>query len=342
MLIALILGIIIASMTVGITVLMSQQTKLTNQSSDGRIAYQAALSGIEDGLLRYKYARSKNLLPTLRNTVYGYSANPVQIADPTNGILGSQYRLSFSTGYVGEGAPIAYDAKIDEIIDIDLSSYYRMFRNCTAANVATCKKPTKITITLKNNKFYSDEEKVNGYTMTNFYAPLNVTIDDNSKKGEEQVVYELTNDKPTIKTITIDLKDAKAAKKCTLNNAASTECHLKIKPMIARVDAGSIQNASGNRISGGQTGQVACTATSPSNCTNKFVKLEVESDGYLEGMEPSRPSDFTIISVGRAGTRAYRKLEARIDGQTGNYLGIFDYGIYCGVTCLLGDEPLGS
>lgn len=323
LLIAILIGILMSGLVIGVAAVMSGHIKLAGQSREGRLAYRAALSGIEEGLLELKYAKANSTLSSL----YGKSnkgdlamGDPIQ-PDPV------KYELSFATTFnntsssEAEFAPWssmwptdeqiakAKKVNIDDTLDIDLTE-------------ATHRDSAVGQITIYFSGVYDHD----GTKLTNNFDALNYTLLDLSKNQntgtEKQIVNGQNKTNGSSVTYKIDLDLTYCADK-------STECHLRIKPQVTQINSRSQQT---RRFAGDTagSGRYAFIAVSAKNSAGNILYSE-------------NPEDLGVITVNSIGTvgQAVRKLTAKVDASSGAYLGLFEFGVYCGTKCtgLTPDQP---
>jgi len=316
LLIALVLGLIIMVIVIGIAAAIAVRSKLSAQARDGKIAYRAALSGIDDGLMRYKYAKAAGFETQLFKATLG---NFLISVDPR--LPQASYDLSFKINPPNVGSLTAANlpddnsprAQMDNVIDIDL--YYLQHISLSGLGSAE--------IYFTNPK-YPENNKLDGY-----FTAMNYRLINDVKVGtmeNEQLVKEDTNLEVSNHTMVVYLNGA-----CQISNS---RCHLKIKPQTASLSQTSdILNSSASRRISGATGQAAISG----KYVNYAIRVRDINGNYIDIPSTDTPGTIVITSIGKAG-EAERKLEARIDASSGNYLGLFDYGVYCGDKC----EGLGS
>lgn len=307
-LVALTLGVVVSALVIGASVAMSHFSKMSSQARDGRAAYRAALSGVEDGLLRYKYARAENSVASLVGDLGVVSLN-------NEDGMKMEYRLGFKTDSLSAGNATAVQSNdisaedmeeinMDDTLDIDLTYF--------------TSKATSVENRLTNLEIYFtspyQSDPLQQIMLNDYFTALSARVLDISStlSSEEQLVWEQTNVDPSLNKIIVgDLS------KCFIANVS---CHLRIRPQIA-----SRQQLPNPLMSGRVTGA--------QNGTSKLIyyAIEATTDRLLESAKNS-PGALIISSVGSVGS-AKRKVEAMIDASSGNYLGLFDYGIYCGNEC---------
>jgi len=328
LIIALIVGIVLSGILVGVVLTLGQYSKSSGQAREGKIAYRAALSGVEDGLLRFKYALSQNKVSSL----YGTQNNLVILKDDANSV-DILYDLTFKMDSISVGTKLsganvdiqnwkddadnaiaqkAWPILSDEMIDIDLT--YLL-------NIAP-KKLGSVEI------FYSNPfvKNANGeYTQNPFgnispepFSAVVVKLTNISNLGEEQMIFEkINNNRATNKIQVGNLA------KCR-GNADTKQCHLQIKPQIAYTE--NAVDRAANRLSGEAIEMVANA--------NKYVFFKIrarDTSGNLVQPTDDKPGTLTVESVGKAG-EAVRTIQAKIDAS-GKYIGLLDFGIYCGNKC---------
>jgi len=323
LLVAMSVGIVLSGLVVGIALTMGEYFKLSGQSREGKAAYRAALSGIDDGLLRYKYASSAAKTGNLFN---------VQNEEVNLGTDFSSYELSFKLDSirVGDGSLFspsgtnfglwqnrsagslkkltelrAKETNIDDVIDIDLSYSAR---------------GDKISVI---NIYFTDPYIGAAFLPVKYFTALNyqlTNVADISKGGEaSQLIDENTNDNSAVSFIPVD--------KINQCMKSSDSCHLRIKP-YAVSKKGSFAEA--NNVEGRLNGVIEDKYKA-----GKKIVYAIEArdtKGNLLEQAQYSPGTLIISSVGRAG-QATRKIEAKVDLSSGKYLGLFDYGVFCGSSC---------
>jgi hypothetical protein len=332
LMISLVVGIVLSGILVGIVLTIGQQTQSSAQARDGAIAYRAALSGIEDGLLRYKQAVSQGKMAEL----YGDSGNNIVIADGDENSPKISYDLSMRMDSISVGNELdgnkadvmnwyndaqealkqgALPLLSDDFIDLDLT----YFINNSEIGLSTIEVFYSSPFVKQDDGTYSREPfygPVFDATYRRAFTAMNYKLIDLDEKGEEQVVSEKTNAYETMRGINISNSALRFCK----------SCHLQIKPQVAFLQNTTIDQAA-NRLSGESIDEFA-----PSG-KYVFIKIRAkDKDGNIIESTSDKPGTITIESVGHAG-EAYRKLQAKIDASSGSYVGLLDFGIYCGERC---------
>jgi len=316
LLVALALGVVVSGLVIGASVAMSQFSQMSAQSRDGKLAYRAALSGIEDGLLRYKYAKADNVTQELFGDLG-------KTTIPNAGGTEISYRLGFKTdslsvgdiSSIASGASIqllldpakARSINIDDTVDIDLTYF-----TSKAQGPGELLTDIKIYFTPP----YANTTPLPTSLASNYFTAINVRLVDTSStlSGESQLIWEDTNIDPSKNMIEIG-----DFVKCQMTNVT---CHLRIRPQIGSRDLLANAQKAG-RITG---------APASDQSRSIFYAIEATTNKKLIPTQ-NAPGTLIISSVGSAGG-ARRKVEAKLDSSNnGNYLGLFDYGIYCGSEC---------
>lgn len=329
LMIAMILGIVLSGILVGIVVAMSQHIKTSGQAREGKVAYRAALSGIEDGLLRYKYAYAANKesdafrdastdAPT-EYTVSGSPQNPsalkasYQLTIKMDSLaVGHDFATSWWNSFSPNLGTSNYDSQpmpllVDDTVDANLS--YLLKKKGLKSIELQFSDPYQKTANTYN--------KILGYFSAVNYQLINVR-----QTGEAQAVTNDTNFVPSAHTLTIS-----DFSHCT---SLTNECHLKIKPQVAKPYTNPIYGDAKRLLGQG----------APSAGKYIFFKIKaldgsgqlIPDNGNKPGVITNKPGVITIESIGIAGEAKHR-LEAKVDSSTGKYLGLFDYGAYCGDKC---------
>lgn len=322
LLIAIAMGIILSALLTGAVLMISQQTKQSGQDREGQMAYRAALSGIEDGLLRYKYARSQGKESLVFRTL------PSQvIANKTVDSPKVSYDLSVKMEALSVGNNLedgnfnnwqeapkqaitqkALRLLCDDTLDIDLSYLINNFSTPLDNLTIYFSKPFYFTVTDGLYHKFFDSDVV--------FSAVNYQLVDLSKTGEEQLLDEKTNNIISSHAMTINGLD-----KCT----ALSECHLKIKPQAAQIISDA-HTAAGRLSANGVSG---ISGDNP-----KYIFFKISAKHVTDIIPPTldKPGTIIIESVGKAG-EARRKLQAKIDASTGAYVGLADFGVFCGKNC---------
>ncbi len=327
LMIALIVGIVLSGVLAGIVLTLGQYSKSSGQAREGKIAYRAALSGIEDGLMRMKYAFTQNKVYQLYGT---YSDLEILSGDPNS--VDILYDLSFRMDSISRGTKLdasnvdishwrdnahiaqqqeALPILSDETLDIDLTYLLNVSEDGLGSVEIFYSNPF-----VKTAEGQYTQTPFNGVSPKPFSA-VSVKLLNLTNHGEEQMVFEKTNNN-------------RSSYKIQLGNLSSCEggsgssvkqCHLQIKPQIAFVE--NSVNQSANRLSGeGITG------------SDKYVFFKIrakDKSGRLIAASDDIPGTLTIESIGKAG-EAFRTLQAKVD-TSGKYIGLLDFGIYCGSKC---------
>jgi len=313
LLIAMIVGMVLMILIVGVSVVVSQQSRSAGQSRDGKIAYRAALSGIEDGLLRYKFAQANQKL----SQVFGNYSN-IQISSEEM-IPKASYNLSIGLSSLSAGnynnlldPRLKQKITLDNPIDINLTPLL----NIEDSKKKVRKVLIKFTDPYQKNALGQERE------ITGSFTAMNVKLIDTAeyKTAETQLIKEETN--------TVSTKDSMSVDGIDTLCLPSSECHLRLRPQFATLTI----STEAKRISGSQISQ-----------GGKYIYLAIEAydanDEIIDIPTTDKPGTVLISSVGIAG-QARRKLEAKVDAGSGAYIGLFDWGVYCGETCNWGTKGI--
>ena len=317
LLIALTLGVIVSGLVIGLSVAMSQFSKMSAQERDGKLAYRAAASGIDDALLRYQYARANNKLQSLYTTIPEIFLQP-----QSNESARMSYQISFQSSSVDTGRPgvngfdfignifnpswltdpvnNARKAGIDQVIDIDLTTDIETLNNIKVYFTAPYRDSSTGPISLS----------------ANYFNAMNLRIVDISlsRSAEEQLVWEQTNSAPSSSMMEVNSSDLLRCK------GAGSSCHLRIRSQAVKVKM-LPNGAAASRLQG---------VIDPAQ---RYAFYAIQTDlPEVEKTNTESPGTVILTSVGTAG-QAKRKIEAKIDSSSGSYIGLFDYGIYCGKEC---------
>ena len=323
LLIAMSMGILLSGLIIGVAVTMGQYTKLTGQSREGRAAYRAALSGVEDGLLRYKYAVAQG------KTDEFFKIKDQEInLQPSDASKYATYKLSVSAGSLTVGNQAIFDnwgsdwsdpnigvMRVDDVIDIDLSYWAKFAAPGEDGNRA-----------IGSIKIYFSKPFTGSRTAPSFLASPNFTalnyqlinVQNLSASGESgQRMSEGINTIVSAKSISVE-------KILDCMDSATDKCHLRIKPMAVKKNLFGTGSTMATRLDG---------ATGSASGRRILYAIEArDKSGNLIVQEHDQPGIIVITSVGKVG-QAVRKIDAKIDASSGQYLGLFDYGVFCGAEC---------
>lgn len=322
LLIAMSMGILLSGLIIGVAVTMGQYSKLSGQSREGRAAYRAALSGVEDGLLRYKYAVAQG------KTDKFFKIKDQEInLQPSDASKYATYKLSVSAGSLTIGNQPVFDnwggdwsdpdigvMRIDDVIDIDLSYWAKFF------GTAEANRGIKI-INIYFSKPFTGSRTSPVFLADPNFTALNyqlINVQNLSAKGEiGQRVSEDINTTVSAKSISVE-------KILDCMDSTTDKCHLRIKPMAVQKNFFGTGSAMATRLKG---------ATGSADDRKIFYAIEaIDKGDNLIIQEHGQPGIIVITSVGKVG-QAVRKIEAKIDASSGQYLGLFDYGVFCGAEC---------
>ncbi len=325
LLMALLIGIMMSGLVVGVFAVVSEHISLAGQSREGRLAYRAALSGVEEGLLAVKYARAKGKLPELYGKIFNRDLrNGDSDVQPDDMFYEMSVDAPFSSTFtdtqtytnLGEWPDEMQKERLkkinaDDTYDIDLTQLIN-------------KKDLKYIDIYFSGPYSSDEDELDSN-----YTALNWSLLDLSKNKttgtEKQLIAGYTNSTHGRKTLRVSPNDIAS---CVKDN---NECHLRIRPQVTstipRTPLTRRFAGIGANTDAGKHVYLALKAVNKSN--NLIVGESSENNGVI-----------TISSIGRVG-QAVRKLTAKVDASSGSYLGLFDFGIYCGTNCtnLSPDQP---
>lgn len=328
LIIALIVGIVLSGILVGVVLTLGQYSKSSGQAREGKVAYRAALSGIEDGLLRFKYALSQGNITSLYGTQRDLEIlkNDVDSVDILYDLTFKMDSISVGTGLGGASAGVqnwkdnsqkaiaqkAWPVLSDEMVDIDLT--YLLSTNPKLGSIEV----------FYSNPFVKDED--GNYSQQPFQgispkpiSAVSVKLMDIANKGEEQLIFEkVNNNRATNKIQVANINKCSGA-------IGGGQCHLQIKPQVAYSE--NAVSKAANRLSGEGIDAAAGA--------NKYIFFKIRArdvNGRLIQPTDDAPGTLTIESIGKAG-EAVRTLQAKIDASSGNYIGLLDFGIYCGNKC---------
>jgi len=321
--IALVVGMIMSVVMIGASLIIGQRIQISAQSRQGKLAYRAAMSGINEGLMLIKQARGQGILENVigqstreytlipestsqREIKYEYvispgglSGFPRQYVNLTpaefNSTMNKLWRdnAALPAGLGAENIEKFSKSNVDDVVSVDFPADFD---------------PWTFDIYFSRPHYYNATGVPTYYT--GYFTPLNVRLIDNSKGAEEQVVFEKTVTSQTEGKVSIDrVKIALCV--------SGGKCKLRIKPQVA---------LKGTKLKG------AVGAGSPAGKFVYYAVVARNSFDEIIGYEEAQPGVISVESTGYAG-QAVRKLQARVDTTTGRYLGLFDFGIYCGDKC---------
>lgn len=320
--IALVIGMIISIVMIGTSLLIGQRLQVTAQSRQGKLAYRAALSGIEDGLMLIKQSRAQNQLENIINK----SLSGQTLIPQTSENRKIYYDLNILSGSISSFpeiysslSPTALSSFLSRLgLDNAVSSIgetnIEKFSKLNADDLADIDISSDFDISTLDIYFskphYYDALMGKPKYFTGYFTPLSVKLIDASKEAEKQLVYEYTVENQTVSKVSIPVAKINLCK-------TAGKCKLKIKPQTAK---------KGTKFSGKN-------AETKSSKYIYYALVARDSGNNLIGYDDTEPGVVTIESTGYAG-QAARKLQARVDVASGAYLGIFDFGIYCGDKCV--------
>lgn len=319
LIIAIVVGAIMSVVMVGSSLIIMQRLQISAQSRQGKLAYRAALSGIEDGLMIVKQAEANSTLSKVLGTTLSGNTILEASADQTR----IYHDLQISSGAISSFPSIYSNLSVSQL-DTQLTKLGGD-NAVSAIGVSNIEKFSKLNIddTIEVNIPPDFDPQTFGIYFSrphyyvaglptyyaNYFTPLNIQIIDTSKSGEQQLAYDETVADQTISTVYIDPSKFSAC-------AVTGSCKLKIRAQAAK--KGTLLDGGGSSVVSG-----------------KFIYLAIVArDAYnnLLNFEDARPGVITVSSTGYAG-QAVRKLSAEVNSTTGAYLGLFDFGIYCGDKC---------
>ena len=302
LILALVVGLVLSTFAVGGALVVSRNIQLSHQTREGKSAYRAALSGIEDGLLRYKYARSRGGEAGVFGDLGEHRVSQY---------MGSRaaYHLFIEGGSLTSGNPddlanplTGQTLRLDDTIEINLVPFLD--------NTDSFKDLDRLRIYFTAP--YQEGPVGEAVGMSGYFTALNWRLFDLSKEGEAQLLGERTNLDASLDTLSVD----NISTRCQI----SSDCRLRVRPQTG----GGVLDREAGRIIGenGSSG-------------GKFIYWALEAydrNGNLITGGAGGPGQILIRSIGKDG-RAERKMESRIDALSGGYLGHFDFGVYCGKEC---------
>lgn len=320
--IALIVGTIMSIVMIGSSLIIGQRLQISAQSRQGKLAYRAALSGIEDGLMLVKQANALGQL----DLVLDKTKTGNVLLDENINRRKAYHDLTISSGPISS-FPLKYfgytpsqldglmfnlgqDNAVGQLTRDDIEK----FNKVNADDVVDINIPENINPA--DFKIYFSRPHTYNSTgspvyFSPYYTALNVRLIDMTKPAEGQMVYEKTVSKYNDTSVAIDTAKIDLCK-------ISGKCKLKIKPQVVKKSTSGDLSGAG---AGVQSGKFIYFAIIARDSANNLIKYE-----------DARPGVVTIQSTGYVG-RAVRKIQAKVDTTTGTYLGLFDFGIYCGDKC---------
>ncbi len=325
LLMALLIGIMMSGLVVGVSAVVNEHISLAGQSREGRLAYRAALSGVEEGLLAVKYARANGKLPEIYGEIFNRDLTngdtDVQPADMSyemsvDAPFGSTFADTQSYTNLTEWPDETQKDSLkkinaDDTYDIDLTQLINE-KNLSYIDIYF------------SGPYSADEDE-----LDSSYTALNWSLIDLSKNKttgtEKQLIASYTNSTNGKKLLRVSPSDIASCVK------DRNECHLRIRPQIVSAIP---RTPLTRRFAGVGAG------TDSGKHVYLALKAVDKSNSLIVGESSENNGVIAITSVGKVG-QAVRKLTARIDASSGAYLGLFDFGIYCGTNCtnLSPDQP---
>lgn len=325
LLIAMVVGVVVSATLFGLVAATNQNIKSSGQARDGAVAYQAALSGIEDGLLRYRYALSQGKQGLIMRK-FDHETNGTMDRFSIGSLTDAYYNLSIRMDSLTVGTDVgAVDWRDNASKALEQSALPLLSDNSVDIDLSYLLKENPASISYLEIQFSSPFIKTaNGYEkgseISKYFSALNYQILDLGASGEQQILKEDINKLATNYKFTSVL-DSATILKC---QSSTAQCHLKITP---RVVLSLIGPAANGRLSGDQ---------SPSVLKDKYVFIKIFAKSGEAMIEPKTYSPGTVVieSIGVFG-EAKKRLQAQVDASNGRYLGLFDYGVYCGDKCVM-------
>lgn len=318
LLIAMVIGVIVSATLFSLVAATNQYIKIAGQSRDGKIAYQAALSGIEDGLLRYRYAAAQGKT----NLVYR------KFDHTTSGTFDKFTVDAFTSAYYN------LSIRADSVSVGDISGALNWYSNATNAqsqkalpllsddtlefDLTYMVKEAAIPINQIEIQFSNPFQLNNGVysPLANYFSAVSYQLIDYSARGEEQIISEAINRDPSGHSVSVT-----GLSKCSIG---SVQCRLRITPRVANTVASTNLSVSNTNRFSGSTGS-----------SNKYIFIKIASSVAGQPTitpQSYKPGTVVIEAIGVSG-EAKRKVQAQIDSSSGKYLGLFDFGVYCGDKC---------
>lgn len=319
--IALVVGMIMSVVMIGSSLIVGQRLQISAQSRQGKLAYRAALSGVNDGMMLIKQAIAQSKLdavvgqPTVSSVLLSPNASSREIRYEYNISSGaiSSFPSRYKTLTIGNLRAKLTQLAQDNAVSAIGATQIEEFSKVNADNVVDIDipdtiDPSEFRVYFSRPHYYDSSTGLPTY-FVGYYTAMNARLIDVSKSSESQVVYETTSKSETDAFVSVNTTKIDLCK-------TSGKCKLRIRPQVVKKGtAGLSGDHAGDR-------------------TGKFIYLAVlarDSAGLI-GYGDSKPGVVMIESVGYAG-QAARKLQAKVDTTTGTYLGLFDFGIYCGDKC---------
>lgn len=319
--IALVIGAIMSVVMIGSALIISQRIQISAQSRQGKIAYRVALSGIEDGLMLVKQAKARGVLKNVLganlsgNTLLASSSDQnrlyydLSISSDAISSFPADFESLSSSQLQTQLLKLGGDNAVSSLGVEQIEEFSKLnVDNTLEINIPEGFSPQSFTVYFSRPHYYDQSTGLPTY-YSNYFTPLNIELIDISARAEGQLVYDQTVDSQTQTSVQID--QSKFAS-CLINHS----CKVKIRAQAAK---------KGTTFDGGGT----------SSISGKFIYLAVvarDGSGNLLDYSEDRPGTIRISSTGYAG-QAVRKLSAELDLTTGEYLGLFDFGVYCGDKC---------
>lgn len=318
LLIAMVVGVIVSATLFGLVAATNQYIKIAGQSRDGKIAYQAALSGVEDGLLRYRYAAAQGKTNLIYRK-FDHTTSGTFDKFTIDAFTSAYYNLSIRADSVSVGDDLgAVNWRTDPKYAQAQKALPLLSDDTLEFDLTYMLKEAKVQINQIEIQFSNPFQLNNGVygPLSNYFSAVSYQLIDYSARGEEQIISEAINKDPSGHSISVT-----ALSKCT---TGSVQCRLRITPRVASTAASTNLNVgSTNRFSG---------STSSSN---KYVFIKIASSVAGQptiAPQSYKPGTVVIEAIGVSG-EAKRKVQALIDSSSGKYLGLFDFGVYCGDKC---------
>lgn len=320
--IALVVGILITIITTSVLLIVQQRLQITAQSRQGKQAYHAALSGIEDALMLIRQAKATNQLASILN----YSNLGVELSAEQGDRRKVSYDLSIASDAISSFPddfdlldPIALGAKLAKLNDdsavSDFGSAIDKFNKINVDNSFEID-ISKVDVS-KISIYFSKPHYLNSVGkptyLNNYLTALNLQLIKTGATGEKQLVYEHTSDSADKN---LEILSAKIG----ICKAGGGTCKIKIRPQAVSSASNPIYDGSNSSLR---------------EKAGKYIYFAVVAKdrfGAIISGSEDKPGVIRIDAVGYAG-QAVRRLEAKVDLTSGSYLGLFDFGIYCGEKC---------
>ncbi len=304
-LIALTIGLILSATVFTAAAVMSLRSQTMSRSIEGNIARAAAMSGVQDGLLKYQYALSSG---KAEDAFADFGENTLvqgpSLVKYSLKIVNESVGAALDGAYYGSWPNVdlekASQLKADESIDLNLSKLGENLGKLSSLTVYF------------SQPYYLDSGKP--AKLDDAFTALSYRLvnGDPGQSTQDQIISEKTNTQ--IDAILLNVEKISLC-------VSGSSCHLRIRPQVA----------SKSQAFDPATKKLVGTG---SDKEGKFIYYVIEAkfEGGGKINTDAKIGTVRIISVGKTG-RTSRKVETIVDSSSGAYLGLFDFGLYCGNQC---------